>query len=162
MPKDDDYSRPLEIDEGRLDWEWLRQAKLTRRAGEREAEARHDFAQAKARLDLTEAKLKRRVRDDPTVHGLKDKPTEASISEAVTVMEEYQKALADMNQAKYELDLMSADVTAMVDKRKGLERLVELLALEYYSTDREPKLRTDKARETKHEATKDAVRGRQR
>lgn len=151
----DELKTPFEIDEGRLDFEWLRQPRLTRRAGEREADARHAVAQAKARLDVCEAQLRRAVRRNPGDHALKDKPTEGAIGEVVILHPDYQRALAEYNDAKLELDLCSADASAMMDRRRALERLVELLNIDYFS---EPRARGEHSRAAMNNAAKTAAR----
>jgi hypothetical protein len=155
MDKTTEPANPFEIDEGRLDVEWLRQPRLMRRAGIREADARHRVALAKAKLDVTEAELRRAVRRRPDDYALRDKPTEGAIGECVVLHPDYQRALSALNDAKLELDLCAADVAAMTDRRRALERLVELLQIDYFS---EPHARGEQARGTMEQAGKTAAR----
>lgn len=157
MPAADIYEKPHDINPDALDWEWMRQGKLTRRACRDEADARHDHAQAKARLDLAEAQIKFEIRSNPTAYGLSEKPTVGDITAAMTIEPKYQAALAEVNESKRDLDYLSGDVTALVDKRKGLERMVELISIDYH-TDREPRAHTPAAREVIEARTKEAVR----
>lgn len=136
----EDPKSPFDIDPKRLDLMWLRQAQLARAAGVREADARHAHAQAKARLDVISAQLTLEIRKNPGAHDLRDKPTADEVAAAVTVDKRYQDALTALNRRKYDLDVASADTTAFVDRRKGLENLVELMKLEFHS-EREPRTR---------------------
>lgn len=146
-----DPSNPFSIDPHDLDGEWLIQAKLTRKAGIREADARHDHAQAKARLDVLWGKLWREVLKNPELYDLAEgkKPTEDTIKATIAVQPSYIAAVDAVNDAKRDLDYCSSDTTAFIDRRKTLENLVDLVALEYYSTQ-EPQAKTPKA----HEAMK--------
>lgn len=139
----DDSKSPFDIDARRLDKMWIEQPKLARAAGVREADARHAHAQAKARLDVIGAQLTLEIRKNPGAHDLRDKPTTDEIAAAVTVDKRYQDALTALNRRKYELDVATADTTAFVDRRKALERLVELTALEFHS-EREPRAKDGK------------------
>lgn len=148
----------FKIDPNNLDVEWLRQAQLSRAAGRAEADARFAFTAAKSKLDVVEARLKFRVRADPEAFDLGLKPTVGEVAAAVILHPDYQAAEAAMNEAKRDLDYFSADVTAMVDRRKALERLVELIALDYYS-EREPRPSSEKTRESVDAARRRAARG---
>lgn len=152
-----ELQNPFEIDPARLDFECLQQAKLSRAAGVREADVRHAHAQAKARLDVVAARLTLAVRKSPDAFGLGVKATVGEIEAVVITQPGYEKALAEMNQAKYELDIAGADTFAYIDRRKMIERLVDLLALDFHA-EREPKPRTAEGRENIARArTKDSV-----
>lgn len=148
MPRDaqPDPPDPMGIDPNRLDREWLSQAQLTRRTGYSEADARHLYNQAKATLDVVEARLKLAVGRNPSEYNLKDKPTVAEIAAAVVVQKQYQDAEDAVRLAAYELDVRKADSTACLDRRKALERLVELLALDYHAERGEPAPKTEAGR----------------
>ena len=146
-----------QIDPQRLDDEWLRQAQLTRKAGRAEAEARHAYNQTKARLDVLAARLNLRIRDNPGKYGLPAKPNNDVIAAAVTVNEEHVQLQQELNLRKFELDLASTEVLTMLDRRKALERLVELLALDYYS-EKTPRAQSAAGRETSEKNLKRAMR----
>lgn len=144
MPTKDDDS-PFDIDQNRLDREWISQPGKARAAGVREADARHVHAQAKAKLDVVASRLALTIRKTPGAYELRDKPTADEVEAAVTLQPGFQAALKELNEAKYALDVASADTTAYVDRRKALEGLVELLGMDYQS-EREPVARNrDKA-----------------
>jgi hypothetical protein len=143
----DKPKNPFEINPNELDQELIHQASLTRRVGLEEADAKHAYNQAKSRLDVIEARLKLKVKQDPESYGLDtSKPTVQDIQAAVIATEEYQKAVAVMEQARFCLDIASVDTTAALDRRKMLERFVEILSLDYWA-EREPRVRTEGARD---------------
>ena len=148
---------PFVIDNDRLDQEWLRQPQLTREAGRREADARHEHAMAKARLDVVTARLSTEIRRTPGKFGLPDKPTVGQVEAAVTVQKDYADAVDAVNLAKRDMDYAAADTAAFLDRRKALERLVELLALDYWA-EREPRAQSQKARELADDVRKRSAR----
>ncbi len=149
---------PLLIDENKLLEEWLGQPSLTREAGRREADARHEHAQAKARLDVISARLKLQIRRNPGKYTLPDKPTVDQVDATLIAEREYQDALDVVNVTKRNLDYATADTNAFLDRRKALERLVELLHLEYWS-ERGPQPVSAGAGELLETRRRKAIRG---
>lgn len=151
---------PFYINEHALDEEWIRQPQLMRRAGIDEAEARHVHTQAKARLAVVEARLKLRIKRSPELFDLPEgKPTIPDIEAVMLANDEYQAASKEVDEAKFAMDLASANTVALIDRRKALERLVELLALNYYSERGEPRPRSEQGREQIELQRRRAVRG---
>jgi hypothetical protein len=95
---------------------------------------------------------------DPESYDLSSRPNADAIKDTVVLEADVQEAVRELDQAKYNLDIASADVSAMVDRRKALERLVELLALDYYS-EREPRAHSAQARQEISNRTRRAARG---
>lgn len=141
-----DDTNPFVIDHANLDKEWIRQATLSRAAGRREADAKHEHAQAKAALDVVCARLRIDIRERPELYGFKGKPTVDQVESALVLRPEYADAVREVNLAKRDADYANADTIAFIDRRKGLERLVELLALDYYA-EKEPQALSRGARE---------------
>jgi hypothetical protein len=137
---------PFDIDENDLATEWRRQPGLSREAGAAEADARHAHAQAKARLAVVEARLRLAVRRNPGKYGLPEKPTVDAVNDTVTLEDDYAAAVRAVDEAKHAVDLLSTNTVAMVDRRKALENLVQLLSLNYYA-EQEPKAKTLAARD---------------
>ncbi len=148
---------PLDINEAALDREWLRQAQLSRAAGEREADARRVHDLAKAKLAVVHARLSLAARKNPGVFGLREKPNADEIDAAVIVHEEYQVVQNMLIEARHDLDLAAAYNVAMIDRRKALERLVELFALNYFS-DQEPRASSDNIRDRVRDAERREAR----
>lgn len=129
---------PFDIDPSRLDKELLKQPRMSRAAGRAEAEARHALGQANARLDVVKARLYLAVRNNPANFQLRDKPTVDEVEAAVKVNGVYEKAVQDVTEAQFAVDVAKADSVATLDRRKVLENLVELLALDFHA-EREPR-----------------------
>lgn len=127
------------IDPHALHRELLRQPGLTRDAGNREADARHAYDQAKARLAVVEARLALAIRRNPGNYDLREKPTVDEVNAAVLLQQQHADAVKALSDARYAMDICSTASVAMVDRRKALERLVELLQLDYYA-EREPRV----------------------
>ncbi len=133
-------SNPLEIDRNALDREWQRQPGRARQAGVREADAKLAHNRASSALKTTRARLYLAVRSAPGAHGLRDKPTIDEIDAAVEVHPEHVLAVELVHTTAYAVDVAKAETTAYVDRRKALENLVELLQMDYVTTQ-EPRTR---------------------
>jgi len=156
VPKYDD-SNPFDIDLTNLHEECRRQARLTRVAIRAEAEARWELDKAKAQRDVVWARVFHQVRRNPEAHGFAKAPSEKDTEAYCTQDEEYQHWNAKVIDLQRDLDLHKADVTAHTDRRKMLEREVELLSIDYFA-DREPRPATEPARAYQTEADKKAAR----
>lgn len=144
----------LKIDEGSLDTECLRHPRRVLRWVLLEAEAKQDVALAKARLDLVRARLRNAVRADPARHGLKDKPAKDLVDDAAEATDDYQAALAELIAAEAHVDQVKGVVSGLHEKRRAIERLVELKQIDYYAEPR-PKVPNG----AMQEGTKRAARG---
>lgn len=134
--KDEDIDDSVvEIDEGLLDKEWLKQPKLFMRYAIQLAEVKLEFAEAKANLELVQAELEHRIREDPETYGIK-KVTEGSIHSALVMQKRYKQAVSEMNLAKHRVDLTQAVVDALDHRKRALENLVTLHGQNYFSTPR--------------------------
>lgn len=161
MPREE-ASDPMAIDPDRLDREWLLQAQLTRRIGYAEAEARHVYNQAKTQLDVAEARIKLEVARNPTKFGLDEKAKVGEVAAAVRLDKRYRELEDAAAEAAFALDVLKVDSLACLDRRKALERLVELIALDYHAERGEPRARTEAAKQYRAasaEATKRDVLG---
>lgn len=143
----------LKIDEGALDQECLKHPRRVLRWVLLEADARHEVTLAKARLTLTEARVKRAIRADPAAFGLA-KPTKDMVDDAAVTTDEYQTALAEYNAAEAHADQVKGVVTSLHEKRRAIERMIELRQIEYYAEPR-PKVPNG----AMHEGVKRAARG---
>jgi len=151
-------ANPFEIDPNRLHEEWVSQAGHCRDAGRREADARHHHAQVKTRFEVIQATIKSRIRRNPSEFDIEGKPTIDQIDTAMTMQKEYLDAQEELHLAKRDLDYATADTTAFIDRRKGLEGLVQLLQLNYYS-EREPFTASEEMKESITSRRRKAIRG---
>lgn len=131
---------PFCIDQDDLAGEWLQMSKRTRDASRREADARHEHDQAKARLAVCRARLSLQIRKDPGKYDLPESksPSNDVVDATVEVQTEYQKLQDAVFIAKRNMDYATADTEAFLTQRKALERLVELLQMNYWA-EREPR-----------------------
>lgn len=148
---------PAIIDQHALDREIVLQPGMTREAGYREADAKHRHDQAKAALAVVAARLSLAIRRSPDRYHLRERPNQDEIEAAVLLQPEYERANNELIEAKYALDVATADTVWTLDRRKMIERLVDLLALDYYA-EREPRPRSSKGRDRADEARARDVR----
>lgn len=148
---------PFTIDPDRLDREWTDQPGLTRMYGVAEADADFAAGRAKAKVDVTYAQLELRIRRSPALFGLPDKPQVGEIKATIETHPDYAAAVEAQAQADYQHKIAKANVFAMVDRRKALERLVELTQIAYYG-EREPRPMSSGSAESVAAAAKRAAR----
>lgn len=127
----------FEIDEHRLDSEWVRQPAVYYRYAVKLADARTAYEQAKAARDVTVAELDREIRTHPEVYGVA-KITEGVVEKTVLLQPEYQKAIAEVIDAKHQMDMLQAAVDTLEHRKRALENLVSLHGQNYFSTPRAP------------------------
>jgi hypothetical protein len=162
MPKREKQERDssfLAIDENQLDVEWLGQAELYYTYAAKLSDAIASMDEAKADFELTQAELAKDIREDPGKYDL-GKVTDKSVEATVIMQKEYQEAQAAVNTAKHRVGVLKAAVDALDQRKKALEKLVELRLANYYS---EPRARTEGAREEVDNIRKKSIRsGRRR
>jgi len=122
----------IEIDPMKLDEECLYQVSLRCQIGQDVAQHQLALDEARSTRDVIVAELDRSIRADPEEYGVK-KPTETSISNAIKETEEYQQTDREVNESKYQLAMAKAVEEAVIDRKRSLTLLVELLQLDYFS-----------------------------
>ena len=122
----------FEIDPLKLDKQFAEQPKLMFEWGRKAAKARLDFQQAKSNLELVEAELDKKIRKNPANYGL-DKVTEGAIRNTILTRPSYKKALAEMQEFKYEADVLDAGVAALDHRKRAIEGHIQLLGMDYFS-----------------------------
>lgn len=127
-PSDRDFN----IDELKLDREWIKQARTLRKYGLIQAEAQREYDAAKTELDLVAAELDLLIRKNPAKYGLV-KVTDKAIEAKIPTMPRHKEAQQRVQDARYELDVAKVAVTAMEHKKRALEKLVDLFLSEYYA-----------------------------
>lgn len=142
------YKDEIEIDQHNLDQEWLDQPRRFIKYASAQAQASFDVDKAKERLDVAKARADQDIRNNPQDYGI-SKVTESLVSNLITENTEYQHALKEYHQAKYEFEMAKAAVSAFHQRREALENLVRLWSSSYFSEPREPK---DKERSMKDQA----------
>lgn len=132
MAKNTDYESVVAIEEHALDQECIKLPTDLLRFSTQAAEARRDMDEAKASLDVVEADLSRAIRANPSKYGL-EKDTKDAVAAAVALQPQYRTAQEELQQAKYELDLVSAVVSALEAKKRALTLLVDLHGMGYFA-----------------------------
>ncbi len=125
----------LQIDEYRLDEEWVGQPALYFEFAAQLADARRDADDAKNRLEATKAETAREIRSSPDLYGL-TKVTEAVVSENVALHDDVQSVQRELIEAKHNVDMLGAMVTALDHRRRALEKLVDLSLANYFAKPR--------------------------
>ena len=151
MPED--FS--VDIDPYRLDEEWVKQPKLYHVYAEKAADARQALDDAKNELEVVRASLYKEISAFPDKFGL-SKTTEAAINNAMTVSDEYQQATQAVINAKHTVAVVEAAVQALDQRKKALEKLVDLHIADYYS---KPRATKGEAAEYISESTRRPVSG---
>lgn len=135
--EDDVDSSILQIDENRLEYEWINQPTLVFKYAKKLADARFKFDEAKAELEVTEADIANTIRKAPELYDLK-KVTEGAVKETIPLQSEYKAAVQELNKAKHTVEVYAAVVSALDNRKKALEKLVDLWMANYFSTPRAP------------------------
>lgn len=121
------------IDSQHLDLEWEKQSSNCFEACRLAAQARLCVEDLKRQLDVRKAEADTSIRRDPAKYGFTAKPTEGAIDSVVTQMPQIQDLMDQVARARYQFDICNAAVTALENKKKGLESLTQLRAMNYYS-----------------------------
>jgi len=98
-------------------------------------EAKRDLRKAKARYEVAKAEVRLAVNGDPGKFGL-TKGTVAEVDAAVTIDKRVRKALEELHEAEYAIDIYSIQVNAREERRRNLEDLVKLHGQDYFSDPR--------------------------
>lgn len=115
-----------------LDVEWAKQASLFGSYCVEQAKARDAADHAKEALNIKYAQLDLKVRSNPAVYGL-DKPTEGGIRATIILDKDYQASAELLAKAQFNLEVMTAAVRALDQKKAALENLVRLAGQNYFA-----------------------------
>lgn len=125
----------LKINALALDKEWLEQPPLYYEYATKLADARRAYDKAQAELSLTTAELSQAIRKEPSKFGLdKEKPTEGSINATLQTRPKYREAAENVADARHDMDINQAAVTALEHRKRALTMLVELHGQNYFSS----------------------------
>lgn len=139
-----DYKTDLKIDETALDVEWLNQPSLLAKYTKIAAQARLDMDTAKDYLDYKKAELDKNIRKNPDKYGV-EKVTEGAIASAIVLDDEYKEAQEELNNCRYEYDMVRGMVEAFEQRKSALENLVKLFNSNYFAGPTVPRDLSQKA-----------------
>jgi hypothetical protein len=142
----------IEINKMRLDEEWLNQPQQFYTWSKRVADAQLKFDEAKSDLSLTEAELDKEIRDAPQNYGCV-KTTDAVVAQTIKLQKPFIAAQKALNRARYELGIAAAAVAGLDQRKRALEKLVDLWTREYYS-DPNPRPQSEGSEEFDREAVR--------
>jgi hypothetical protein len=125
------------IDLNNLHFEWMRQVDLSHQYGMDLAEARKGVEKAQEAVKVEEAQAGDRVR--LKLAELNVKFTVDMVRDGVVLDEKLRQQKEVLIDALYNKDVINAGFTAIQDKKKALEGLVDLLRMEYWAVPVEPK-----------------------
>jgi hypothetical protein len=126
-----------EIDLYRLDEAWVSQVRLYHHFALKLADAQADWDRAKAATELAWAELAQDVRRNPTKYGA-PKTTEDAVKEIVQMQREYQHAVAAEIDARHAVEVLRAAMGTLDNRKKGLEKAVDLFLSDYFAEPRKP------------------------
>ena len=122
-----------DIDEANLVEEARIQSSQVRNVREVAAKAEYYYATAKDTLKTTTAAVRNEIRALPGNYGLV-KVTNDAIEEVATVDPRVTAAAAEVNRAKYQLDMVIAVQEALVDRKKMISVMVDLILHDLHSS----------------------------
>ena len=126
----------VSIDEHNLARECIRLPRHYLQYAHLAAEARRDIDELKSALEVVESDLKQDMRRNPDKYDL-EKTTEKGIDSLVSSQPKYKKALARLQDARNDAEMLQAVVAALEHKKRSLSLLVEMEGRAYYA---EPKI----------------------
>lgn len=119
-----DYNKITNIDESRLEKEWVGQADRYMEVVQAEAQAARTVDEVKEKLEVTEATAGKKIRDERAASGAKC--TEKEIEGLLVLDKAVAAVRAELRQAEYDAVIVKGARTAMEHRRSALENLVKL------------------------------------
>lgn len=158
-----DYAKDVTIDESALDVEWLQQPKLMLKYSQHAADCMRQLDWEKEKLLSVKAEIDRDIRTNPEKYGLA-KLTETVVENTIILNEGYVEQSTNVIQAKYNLDMARAAVTAIDQKKTTLENLVKLFGQQYFAGPKVPRDLSSESRkrEELNQKVNDAVKSMRR
>ncbi len=120
------------IDKFRLDQEWERQPEFYHEYALQLADARRDWDEAKNTLEVVKAELHQKISAHPDQYEV-IKPTVDAVNNAIVLQQEHKDATADVISAKHRVNVLEAAVAALDQRKRALEKLVDLHLSDYYA-----------------------------
>jgi len=125
----------FDIDKNCLDEEWINQPKRFFNMSLQLEDARDELRTAETELKLIEAEVGLDIREKPEKYDL-TKLTENLINSKITNSAQYQDAQTDIANLRYKVGVLQAAVTSLDQRKRALEKLVDLHGQKYFATPR--------------------------
>lgn len=134
MPKDikTPPKNPLEINKYDLDTETAKQQELYSKWAKKACEARFQYDKAKAAYEVLRAQVELDIRRNPENYSL-PKITEDTIKAQITVDQRLIDAWDKVLLLKKEASELDAFATAIHDRKKSIEDLIQLFFRDYFA-----------------------------
>ncbi len=126
------YNNLLDVDVNNLDKEWQNQPKLVFEYMAKLADMSLEEDDKQAIIKVVIADLDAAMRENPEDYGI-SKVTEAAIKQAIAKNKDLRRAQAELRELVHERAILSAFVAALSHRKRGLENLVELHGMGYFS-----------------------------
>lgn len=154
----DKWKTDVEIDVDALDIQWAKQASLFGEYCVEQAAARDTADRAKERLEVYDAGLGLKIRANPAQFGL-EKITESSVGAVILLDKEHARMSDELNTARYQLEVITAAVRALDQKKSALENLVRLQGQNYFAGPSVPReIGAEWAKEAERNGARDKVK----
>jgi len=155
---DQNWQSDVEISPDQLDVEWCKQASLFGKYCVEQAAFRDTADRLKEKLEVNDAGLGLKIRSNPSLFGL-EKVTEGSVQAVILLDKEHTKLSDELAAARYQLEVMSAAVRALDQKKSALENLVRLQGQNYFAGPSVPReIGKEWVKETERSSARDAVK----
>jgi len=145
----------LSIDKYNLDEEWVKQPESYEEAARMLAEATFDYDEMKAKFEVVKAEAELDIRDFPKKYKMKVPVREAAVKLKVILHPRVQKFRRILNRRKRSVGYIQGLVTSLDHKKKGLEKMCDLDARDYFS---KPRANSESAKERTDAAERKALR----
>ena len=119
------------INQLQLDQELIAQPGLAYQYAQHAAECRKAVDIAQNQLAVIRGTLAASIRQNPEDYDL-TKTTDSIVEQTIPIQTEYQEAYQNLTNAKYNLRMAEAAVTAVDHKKRSMQELVSLLNIEYW------------------------------
>jgi len=133
-----EYKEDLKINIEELEIEWLRQPGLYHQYAEKLAHAQRVMVKAHENVKIVTAELVEKAgKGGETLLGIK--PTGANVESWYRQHEDHKEAKNELIDAQFEVNVLQGAVDAFVQRKKALEKLVDLWIGNYYASPKEPR-----------------------
>lgn len=131
----------FDIDLTRLEEEWSNHARLSQEYSEHLADANRRLDELNAEAKVIQAEVADDVRRRPGRYGYErgKKPAESAVKDAVTRSEPAQEIERRIIRQKHRVAILQGYVYSLIDRKKALEKLVDLWIGQYWSKPKEPR-----------------------
>jgi len=145
-----DYEKDININPDALDVEWLNQPSLMLKYCKALAEERKRSDLLKEKVDVARAELDKDIRTNPDKFDI-EKITETAVQNTIITQGAYKEAFNIYIDSKYRVEICTAAVRAMDQRKDSLEQLVKLFGQQYFAGPSVPRDLSKEWEQNKHQ-----------